>query len=265
MKDRTLNEFQQFAIDLARRAGQLLLRSKDEDQKRTAKAGTDYAITADFQVDKFIRDAIREKFQSHSILSEEDRELRGTSEYGWIVDGLDGTYQFDRGLSNNWCVNICLTERGIPVLGVTFAPQRNEMYVSVKGDGAHCNDEAIEVSKNLDVTKAMVAVDLGKNLRPTRMPAVIKRLMEKDSGVTYTVVQASSATSLALVAAGLLDAYMTFDLEPWDKAAAMVHIPEAGGVVLEERGKPCTLDSPSIFAASKAFAPVLFKDFLELY
>lgn len=223
-------------VQLARKAGSFLLEhfAGDADlltQRTTAKdAATEY----DKMSDALIIGGIRSVFGSHSILTEESGLLEGDPDWLWIVDSLDGTGDYA-----NWnplfSVCLALMHRGELVLGVVNAPAIGELYMARRGGGAYLNDKRIQVSDAADLGQSYLFYceggekDRGKTGKA--LAAVYPRVMDVRK-------LGSAGLETAWVAAGKGEAYFTFKIEPWDVAAGVLLVEEAGGKVTDLAGGP---------------------------
>ncbi len=223
-------------VQLARKAGSFLLEhfAGDADllpQRTTAKdAATEY----DKMSDALIISGIRNVFGSHSILTEESGLLEGDPDWLWIVDSLDGTGDYA-----NWnplfSVGLALMHRGELVLGVVNAPAIGEFYMARRGGGAYLNDKRIQVSNAADLGQSYLFYCEGGEKDRGRtgkaLAAVYPRVMDVRK-------LGSAGLETAWVAAGKGEAYFTFKIEPWDVAAGVLLVEEAGGKVTNLAGGP---------------------------
>jgi len=254
-----MKNFKEFAIKTAKEAGKLLMDNYGQIQRLEWKLKTNFKTQVDEESDELIRKAIMESFPDHNIYSEElDKREKG-SEFSWVIDPLDGTLPYTFGISDHFGVSIALVKDKTPILGVIYAPKRDELYVAEHGKGAFCNDSKIQISSIDDLNKAMVAVDYGK-IEREKIVDYHRKLLSND-GVTYPVSYGCVSVSLGLVASGKLHGYLGLKLEPWDMAAAVVLNREAGGKVTTISGKEWELGGESILAAN----PKLHRKLLELF
>ncbi len=202
---------------------------------------------ADLLSESKIIATIHDEFPGHAILSEESGDNLMKSEYTWIIDPLDGTNNYHFGIPF-FCVNIALARQGQVVMGITYDPMRNEMFHSVKGEGAYLNRKKVFVSEVSQLGKAAVGVDLGYiPERSEEMLSITARLWTQ---VHCVRLMGSSCLGLAYVAGGRLGLYFHKYLYPWDLASGLLLVREAGGVVVNSRGKPATIKDNSIIASN---------------
>lgn len=241
-------DFRAFAVSVAQRAGDLLLRRHGDTLALEYTLRTNFKTSVDDESDKLIRHAINEAFPTHNIHSEEGPNDLNGSEFSWVIDPLDGTLPYTYGISDHFGVCIALIRGRTPILGVVYAPQRNELYVAEEGKGSFCNDRMIKVATIEDINRSLIGLDYGKHNRSQILRYQAALLGE--AGVTYTVSYACTSVSLALVASGKLHGYVAMELEPWDMAAGVVILREAGAVVTSAAGKDWGIEDVSIIAAN---------------
>ncbi len=250
------------AVRAARRAGSIINRASLESgglQVRSKQAN-DFVTEVDRAAEAAIIEAVQKAYPEHAILGEESGELgpnAGKAEYRWIIDPLDGTTNFIHGFPQ-YCVSIGVEHRGALAHAVIYDPSRNELFTASKGRGAFLNDRRIRVSKCLKLQDALVGTGFPfKELsRADLYLKQLKALMEKSSGVRRA---GAAALDLAYVACGRLDAFWELGLMPWDMAAGVLLIQEAGGLVGDPEGNQGFMESGDICAA----APKIFSSLLR--
>ena len=215
------------AIRAAREAGCLLVEANRGEIQVDRLERRDVKLAADRESEEVIISAIRERFPNHSILSEECGETGpGDSEYLWVIDPLDGTYNFSRRIPL-WCTSIGLVKSGEEMIGVILDPSRDDLFTAEKGRGAFLNGEAMRASPTSDMTRAMIGAAYGPDERfVDQSMAAIDRV---SAGVAKVRALGSAALHLAYVACGWMDGFFEFGLHHWDMAAGLVLIREAGG------------------------------------
>lgn len=245
------------ATATAKQAGALLLEHFGKAQKVEQKSRTDFRTRADTASDTFIRAAIEKEYPYHQILSEELTAKETSSPFVWVVDPLDGTTGFVLG-DWNFAVCIGLYHHRRPILGVIYAPKRDELYTAVTGKCASRNYRDIRVSEEENLSRAIIGVEPGKTPGRERKADMERKLLA-DDGVRICVTWASAATSLAAVAAGNLNGFISHKLEPWDMAAAVPILRSAGAKVTDLEGKEWQLGDESIVAANPVLHTKLLK------
>ncbi len=239
------------AIDFAREAGKVQLK-----YFRSAELGVeekqnefDVVTTADRASEFVVKQAIKERFPSHAILSEESGlEGKSDSEWEWVIDPLDGTTNFSSGLPF-FNVSIGVRHRGETVVGVVYAPRLCELFTAVKGDGAFLNGEPIATSQGpLPLSHAVVTTGFpyDKAENPDNNLDNVERVMPLVRGLRRF---GSAALELCYVAAGFLDAHWELNLHEWDVCAGALIAREAGAEVVRyrpDRGVSVIVSRPAL-------------------
>jgi len=212
-------------------AGRILLRHYRRGSYKVGSKGYDNPVTtADLEADRTIKRMLTRAFPDYGWLSEEtaDTSDRLGRRRVWIVDPLDGTKEFIKGIPE-FCVAIALVERGAPILGITYNPVKDEMFWAARGMGCHLNDDAVRVTRTRVLKRARVLASRSETARGE---------WEVYRGVLRVSPTGSVAYKLALVAGGKADA--TFSRTPkneWDIAAGAALVTEAGGMMTDIRGR----------------------------
>ncbi len=229
------------AAEAAREAGALLLRSYGTDLAVEAKEDNSLVTQIDRQSEGLIVDRLRTSFPGYRILAEEGSVGASSGEYCWIVDPLDGTHNFIRGLGN-FGVSIGLARGDELVAGVICMPLEDQLYRAERGAGAYRGDTRIEVSRVDTIDRCSLCFDSSIRYDPDRITATLRRVGTR---VFNLRMFGSSVRTLTYLAEGRVDAAVEFDDRPWDFAAGMALLQEAGGRVnaldggrlsLEKRG-----------------------------
>ncbi len=226
------------AIRAAREAGEILLEGQRGEIEIDRVERRDIKLAMDRRAEEIIIGILRSAFPEHAILSEECGHVDGCAEYTWVIDPLDGTFNYSRRIPA-WCTSIGLLRAGDPVLGVVYDPGRDELFAAEKGCGARLNDEPICVSETGTMDRAVIALSLG--LRDG--------LEEQTLGANRRIAFAASkvrsfgaaALDLAWVACGRFDAFFEFGVKDWDVTAALAILREAGAQVSLRRHEPPTV------------------------
>jgi len=235
------------AVRSAREAGAVLQRLRLSFDVHE-KGPSDLVTNADFEAQKTIRECIYARFPDHDFLGEEDESRPGRdSPYRWVVDPLDGTVNYVHG-HPFYSVSVALAVHGSPVLGVVYDPNREECFVGTAGGGATLNGEPIRVSPETELARCLLV---------TGFPADVARTRGNVDLFTAMITQCrsirrlgSAALNLAYVACGRLDGYWETSLFPWDAAAGVVLVAEAGGRVTRLDGNPYDLYRPELLASN---------------
>ncbi len=249
MLSRTLSDTTRFALDLARESGDLVMQilpASAADKDVQYKTPTDLVTRADHEAERLIVGRIRARYPGHDILGEEGGGAAGSAGIHadggrprWIVDPVDGTANFARGIP--WfAISIAFAEGGVTQCGVVAVPPIGECFVAERGRGAYQirKDGALVrlgPSQTAEIRNAIVAT--GVPSAPARDPHVptVAPVMMRAMEVR---VMGAAAIHLAYVAAGRLDVFWEAGLHPWDVAAGILLVEEAGGRVTDWTGRP---------------------------
>jgi myo-inositol-1(or 4)-monophosphatase len=235
--------FLETSAEIARESGALLATYFERRVAFELKGEHDLVTEADRASERLVVERLRSHFPSHSIVAEEGGGHTGTSEYCWYVDPLDGTTNFAHGFPM-YNVTMALTQAGQLINGVIFDPMRNEMFSCERGSGAYLNNRRIRVSKVARVEDALVATGFPSRKRHENVNV---HFYYQLAMISHGVRRAGSAAlDLAYVASGRLDGFWEFGLKPWDMAAGILLIEEAGGKCSDMRGAPMDLRGPHL-------------------
>ncbi len=237
------------AIKAARNAGQHILRQlpRRDSIPVMEKAKHDFATEVDRMVEKEIQRDLKRSFPDHAFLGEESGQT-GDSRYVWVVDPLDGTSNFIHGFGH-FSISIALLERGEPLLGVVYDPLRDEIFAAEKGRGALLNDRRLRVGQRKDLDAALLVTGFAPRERhnvETHM-AMTRDLLVKAEDIRRT---GSAALDLAYVACGRFDGYFEAGVKPWDIAAGVLLVREAGGQCTDFKGGNRFFETEQIVAAN---------------
>ena len=246
------------AVTAARAAGSIIVRYLDrvDTLDVATKHMNEFVTQVDREAEAIIIADIRKAYPHHAILAEESGAA-GDNEYRWIIDPLDGTTNYLHGFPQ-FCVSIALEHRGRLDQGVVFDPLRQELFTASRGAGARLNDRRIRVSRQTTLEGSLLGTgfpfrgdyDLDTYLETMRA------LVPKSAGVRRA---GAAALDLAYVAAGRLDGFWEFGLEPWDMAAGVLLIREAGGLVTDADGDEHYMESGNIVTGTPKMLRELIK------
>ena len=248
------------AVRAARAAGKTIMRAYNElDQVEVSTKGlNDFVTNVDKEAEAAITYQIRKSYPDHTIVGEEDGENRGENkDYMWIVDPLDGTSNFLRGIPH-FAVSIALQYKGKTEVAVIYDPVREELFSATRGQGAKLNDYRIRVSNVNDLNGTILATAFPFKARQhteTYMN-IISEVFNKCGDIRRA---GSAALDLAYVAAGRVDGYFEIGLKPWDIAAGDLICREAGGTVTDFTGGHNYLVSGNIVAGAPKVTTHLVK------
>lgn len=238
-------------IKAARKAGRSLVRDfgEVENLQVSAKGPGDFVSRADTKAEQLIRDELTEARPNYGWLAEESAEVKGADPTRrWIVDPLDGTTNFLHGIPH-WAVAIALEHKGEIVAAVVYDPTKDEMFVAEKGAGAYLNDRRLRVSGRREMLEMLFGTGIpfaGRDSLPATLNDLSK-LMPRCAGVRR---MGSAALDLAYVAAGRLDGFWERGLNPWDMAAGLLLIREAGGMIGPMREGQDPMSAGSVIATN---------------
>ncbi|GGE69732.1 inositol-1-monophosphatase [Shewanella carassii] len=253
------------AVRAARAAGQTIMRAYTELDRIEvdAKGVNDFVTSVDKEAEAAIIYQIRKSYPDHSIVGEENGENRGTNkDYLWIVDPLDGTNNFVKGLPH-FAVSIAMQYKGKTEVAVVYDPVRDELFSAVRGKGAKLNDFRIRVNNVNDLNSSLVAT--GFPFKARQHTETYMKLFTETFSVCADLRRAGSAAlDLAYVAAGRVDAFFELGLKPWDIAAGDLIVREAGGTVTDFSGGHNYLLSGHIVAGAPKATSLLVKRFRPL-
>ncbi|MBT5412867.1 MAG: inositol monophosphatase [Cellvibrionales bacterium] len=251
------------ALRAARKAGDLVIRAtKRIDLVNIDEKGrNDFVTDIDYAAENEIIYHLKKAFPEHTIISEEAGLLKGAEEdYQWIIDPLDGTTNFIHGIPH-FAISIACKYKGKIEHAVILDPMRQEEFIASRGRGAFLNGNRIRVSNRLSLSGSIIATGI-----PFNEPSIqnmnqylkcLHELAESSSGIRRL---GAASLDLAYLAAGRFDAFWEMNLKPWDIAAGILLIKEAGGLVSDFSGKDNYLSNGNIVCST----PKLFKPTLQI-
>jgi len=232
----------------AARAGGAVLLERWESFQFREKAPKDLVTEADVASQEAIRHVVLGHFPTHSFLAEEGADIRGSdARFRWIADPLDGTANYVHRVPE-FTVAVALEQEGDLVAGVVFNPVSGECFTAARGKGAHINGQPLRVSQVCELRSAMVAVSFAHGVQPGSVE--IENFLNVLAASQSIRRTGSAALNLAYVAAGRYDAYWATSTNPWDIAAGVLLVREAGGIVTGIDGGPLDLASAKFIAAA---------------
>jgi len=248
---------------IAREAGALLMSYFDRHIKIEYKGEVDLVTAADRASEKLIVERLKEKWPEHGIVGEEGTRSHTGAEFRWFVDPLDGTTNFAHGYPV-FCVSIALARQDDELeVGVLYDPTRDEMFSAERGSGATLNGRAIDVSQTTRLAEAILGTGFPSHKRH-KNPNIYfyHQITLRSHGVRRA---GSAALDLANVAAGRYDGFWEFNLNPWDTAAGVLIVQEAGGKVTRFDGTPFQLDSREVLASNGLIHDEVVEEFREIF
>jgi myo-inositol-1(or 4)-monophosphatase len=256
---------------IAREAGALLMTYFHQGLKIEYKGDADLVTAADRASEKLIRERISQQFPGHDVLGEEQGLNDQGSDYRWYVDPLDGTTNFAHGYPvfcvsmglEHWAVKPGSRAEAKRVAAVVYDPTRDELFSAEQGSGAQLNGKPIHVSKAAQLKECLLATGFPSHKRH-KNPNI--HFYHQITLRTHGVRRAGSAAlDLCNVASGRFDGFWEFNLNPWDTAAGVLIVEEAGGKVSRFDGSPFRIDSNETLASNGLVHDTLVHEFQEIF
>jgi myo-inositol-1(or 4)-monophosphatase len=255
---------------IARAAGALLMKhfrsARFADGKRSIKieykGEVDLVTEADRQAEALITRELRARWPEHNVLGEEGARNETGSPYRWYIDPLDGTTNFAHSYPV-FCVSLALEKDNQLFAGVIFDPSRDELFAAEQGGGTWLNGKRVGVSTTADLAESLLGTGFPSHKRHQN-PNIhfYHQLTLRSHGVRRA---GSAALDLANVACGRYEGFWEFNLNPWDTAAGVVLVREAGGNVTDFRGGPFDVRSREVCATNGAIHAELLQQFAQIF
>ena len=265
---------------IAREAGALLMRHFTRRTTFEYKGEVDLVTEADRGSEKLISERLRARWPEHDLVGEEGARSETGAEYLWYVDPLDGTTNFAHGYPV-FCVSIALVHNATPTsaksalvgdpgekdgqleVGVLYDPTRDEMFSAERGRGVTLNGKPIRVSTVRTLAESLLATGFpGQKRHSNPNIHFYQQITLRSHGVRRA---GSAALDLANVACGRYDGFWEFNLNPWDTAAGVLLVQEAGGCVTRFDGSPFRLDSREVLATNGLIHQEVMANFKEIF
>jgi len=258
----SFGEFVPAMADIAREAGVLLMEYFHQHVKIEYKGEADLVTVADRKSEALILERLRSRWPSHDVVGEEGASIETGSDYRWYLDPLDGTTNFAHGFPV-FCISMALEYKGQRIAGVVYDPTRPELFSAERGRGAYLNGERIHVSKTANLAECLVATGFPSHKRH-KNPNIFfyHQITLKTHGVRRA---GSAALDLASVAAGRFDGFWEFNLNPWDTAAGVLLVEEAGGKVSDFHDGEFQLSSRETVATNGIVHDALLSEFEAVF
>jgi myo-inositol-1(or 4)-monophosphatase len=250
------------AVEIAREAGALLANFFERKVAFELKGDFDLVTEADRSSERLVIERLRSHFPSHGIVAEEGGGHTSPSDFRWFVDPLDGTTNFAHGFPI-YNVTLALEQAGELIAGVIFDPTRNEVFAAERGAGAYLNNRKIRVSAAKALQDCLVATGFPSRKRHQNVNVhFYHQLAMTSHGVRRA---GSAAIDLAYVASGRLDAFWEFGLKPWDMAAGLLMVKEAGGSCSDMKGNAARVDGPHVLVDNGQIHSEVLQLFSEIF
>ena len=195
------------------------------------KGLNDLVSYVDKQAEKILVEGCRRILPEAGFITEEGTDSTKAERYNWIIDPLDGTTNFIHGLPA-YAVSVGLAEYDVPVMGVVYEINRDEMFHALRGTGAFCNDNPIHVSAVDDLSGSLLATGFPyyEFSQMNKYLKILNEFMQKTHGIRRV---GSAAVDLAYTACGRFEGFFEYNLNSWDVAAGIVLVQEAGGIITD--------------------------------
>ena len=237
-------------------AGEIIRGGWNSDRQITFKGRADIVTDIDVAAEKAMLEILTGAFPDFGILAEESPPVTGASPYRWVVDPLDGTRNYAQSIPH-FCTIVALAHGDDIIAGVVYDPVREETFTAAAGQGAYLNGEPIAVSQATELSRSLLSFDLG--YIDDKAALAIDLLRSLWPGLYSVRLMGSAGLGVAYAASGRVDLFFHHSLSPWDIAAGLILIQEAGGIVVDRRGAKANLFSPSVICSS----PALIQGFLD--
>ncbi|MBI3320053.1 MAG: inositol monophosphatase [Candidatus Omnitrophica bacterium] len=237
------------ATRAARQAGRLLIDHMGKPRTVRTKTGiTDLVTEIDRASEHLLHEAIRRHFPDHGFQGEERTRTQPDAPYQWIVDPLDGTTNFVHGVPA-FAVSMALVHHGTLVVGLIYDPTRNELFTAIRHAGAWLNGHRLHVSRTRHLAQSLLATGFSpaSGRQMTRCVQWLKTFQSRCQGVRRI---GCATLSLAYVACGREEGFYEQSLWPWDMAAGILLVEEAGGRATDFRGQPVHLERRQVVASN---------------
>lgn len=233
-------------IEAAKKAGKILIENFNKIHKISKKADGTLVTDVDLKMEKQIVNVIRRKFSGDEILSEENAYPVKGAHYKWIIDPLDGTHNYIRGV-NIVGISIALAFNKEIVMGIIYMPFTEELYFASKGEGSYLNGKKIYVS-NKTLRETTLIYD--SNIINEQTEVMLQHLKKLKNKVFIMRMFGSTARSLSYIAEGKADLEIEYTDKVWDFAAGALLIEEAGGKFTNHKGKHWDINNTDYIASN---------------
>lgn len=237
--------------EAARKASRALRRDFGEVEQLqvSAKGPSDFVSAADVKTEKALRAELQKARPKFGFLMEEGGDIPSEDgKHRWIIDPIDGTTNFLHGIPH-FAISIALEMEGEVIAGLVYNPIVEELFYAEKGKGAFLNDRRLRVSSRNRMSDSVIATGIPFHGRPGHAPFLkqMERVMQDVAGIRR---MGAASLDLAYVAAGRYEGYWEAGLQPWDVAAGMLLVREAGGFVTDFKGDKDILATGNVVAAN---------------
>ena len=244
-----LQKYKLFAEKISFGAGKILSEGFLKNKNIQYKGRIDPVTEFDLKSEKYIISQICDAYPEHSILSEEGSSIDNNSDYCWVIDPLDGTVNYAHRFPI-YAVSIALQYKNKSIVGVVYAPETDELFSAALGLGAFLNNKRIKVSPEKRLDRSLLATGFAYNIATAKKNnlGMFARMMKHAQAVRRL---GSAALDICWVASGRLEGFWEYYLHPWDTAAAIIILSEAGGKVTQIDNNPYSIFNKSILASNR--------------
>ncbi|WP_428910758.1 inositol monophosphatase family protein [Niallia sp. Krafla_26] len=255
--DENVNILLNSAIQYVKDAGEWLIDLMDKPIHMKEKINqSDLVTEVDVKIEEYLCGLIREDYPSHWILSEEDSHkehinnlIQPPEGYGWIIDPIDGTTNFIHRIPH-FAISVGIVKDGFPVCGVVYNPLKKDLYSAQINGGAFLNGERIQVGAEKEISESLLAT--GFPAYDWKPNSDLMKHIEKIVGKARSIrIIGAASLDLCMVATGALTGFFHDGLHPWDVAAGIIILQEAGGLVTNREGNEYQLGEHTLVASNK--------------
>ena len=257
-----MKEYLDVALEAGKKAGEIIRDNFHKKKLIDYKGRINLVTNVDREAEKVVLDTIKKYYPEHNILTEEtDHKQNPDQEYCWVIDPLDGTTNYVHGFPFV-CVSIALQRNGKSIVGVVYNPILDELFHAEKGNGSFRNSEPISVSDNADFSKSLLATGFPYDMLDDERNNIqyFSKLIKKCRGIRRP---GAAAIDICYVACGIFDGYWELELYPWDTAAGIIILEEAGGKVSKFDGSEFSIFDKEIVSTNGHIHGELLKVLLE--
>ena len=249
------------AVNAAQKATDVILTALNIPRIAEYKGKTDLVTKTDKESEQLICGIIHEEFPDHGILAEESGSSLPDAEYQWIIDPLDGTTNFVHNYPS-FAVSIGVHQNNKPIAGCGIELPANHVYTAIKGEGAFCDDNNISVSTIKELEKSLLVTGFGYQHGESweRNMVLFKRFTDICQGVRRL---GAAAVDLCHIASGKVDGFWEFDLHPWDSAAGILIVSEAGGKISKMDGFEYSIYDKEILVSNGLLHDQMIKEMIQ--
>jgi myo-inositol-1(or 4)-monophosphatase len=243
-----MRDYVEVAVEAAKLGGDVLKQSYGQVKKIEYKGEINIVTEADKRSEEVIVDLLTTRFPKHSILGEEGTDMERPSEFKWVIDPLDGTtnYAHDYPI---FCVSVALEKGGEVIVGAVYQPIFDELFVAERGNGAYLNGRKIQVSRVDKLKQSLLSTGFPYDVLadPRQAMRYFAAFVDTAQAVRR---DGAAALDLCYVAMGRFDGFWEVRLKPWDTAAGVLIITEAGGTVTDFQGSPHSIYKDEVMASN---------------